>query len=68
MIPALQDWKVDPDHKQDRGNGTIKTRKMTRKDWKKYGPVNTELKRTGNFKIKPDEANRAVRNRKKAKV
>lgn len=71
MLTILQDWIVDPDHRQDRGNGPVKTRKMTRKEWKKYGPVNTKLKRSGGYKIQPKDIESVLKRRglkRKAKV
>lgn len=35
---ALIDWRVDPDHRQDRKCGPVITRKMTEEEIKKYGP------------------------------
>ena len=35
---ALIDWRVDPDHRQDRKCGPVITRKMTEEEVKKYGP------------------------------
>jgi len=34
---ALIDWRVDPDHRQDRKCGPVITRKMTEEEWQKYG-------------------------------
>lgn len=40
-------WRIDPDNRQDRGNGVVTKRKMTLEEMKKYGcTVNSENKKS----------------------
>ena len=38
-------WKVDPDGRQDKSNSTCSTRTMTTEEWEKYGPKSDKQKR-----------------------
>jgi hypothetical protein len=57
--------RVDPDHRQNRGDGKCKTRKMTKKEWKKYGPKSDLKRRNTGFIISVVDVKR-VSKRKRA--
>jgi len=54
-------WKVDPDKRQDKASDACNTRPMTSEEWEKYGPKNDKTK--GNLMFKQSDIQRSLEHR-----